>query len=169
MRLKILLIAIAVAALFVAGCGGGDSSGTGASTAGSGGDGTTTNTSGSSGKPLTKAEFISKSNAICQEVPKNFSAKLTTLEKENGSKKPPKAEENLKAAVPPLYTAIQELEALTPPKGEEEMAEEVIAALEVAAKGLEEKPTSELAGPKSPFNEFQEVSKKYGLTSCTGL
>lgn len=173
MRLKITLIGIAVLAILAVGCGGGGGDTTGGGTSATSGDSTSaTSDGGGSGKPLTKVEFISKGDAICQEVPKNYNKKLAELEEENkaeGKPKLSKSEENLKAAIPPLNVAIEEMEELTPPKGEEKQAEEIVDALEAAAKGVEEKPTSELSGPKSPFNEFQELTKKYGFTFCSGL
>jgi len=61
------------------------------------------------------------------------------------------------------------MEGVTPPPGEEQNLEELIASLESAAKGVEEKPTSELSGPKSPFAEFQKLSGEFGFETCEGL
>jgi hypothetical protein len=177
MRVKFILSVIVVMALVVAGCGGGDSSGTGSGTGAASTDGTSssedgttsTDTSDGSGKPLTKAEWAGKADAICQEVPKGYNEKLAELEEENGKKKLTLSEENLQAAVPPLLTAIEEMEELTPPKGEEKKVEEIIDALESAAKGVEEEPKSELSGPKSPFAEFQKLSGAYGMSFCSNL
>ena len=47
--------------------------------------------------------------------------------------------------------------------------EAIIAALEKAAEGLEKKPNSPLSGPKSPFAEFQKLTKAYGLAVCSQL
>jgi hypothetical protein len=168
MRLKLILIAGAIAAaIFVAGCGGGGGSTSEDTTAG-GGNATTAKSEAGESKPMTKTEFHTRVNEICIEVPRNYEEDLKKLEK--GGKKPSKAESNLKAAVPPLEAAIGEMkETVTPPPAEEQVLEEVVAALESAAKGLEEKPTSELSGPQSPFAEFQEVTKKSGFETCSGL
>ena len=87
-----------------------------------------------------KAALVKEGDEICSTVPQNYTAKLKALEKKNGGKKPSTKETNLKAAVPPLYTAIEEFEELTAPSGEEAKLAAIVAALEAAAKGLEEKP-----------------------------
>jgi hypothetical protein len=172
MRLKIILGSVLVVAILAAGCGGGDSSGgTGAGATGSTATGATTEgssaESGGNSKPLSKKAFIARGDAICAKVPAAYGEKLQEIEKENP--KASVAEKNLKAAVPPLYPAAEELAGLTPPKGDEEKAEAIVAALEAAAKGMEEKPTSKLAGAKSPFNEFQELTSAYGFKGCPQL
>lgn len=199
MRFKLIVGALLVLALVVTGCGGSDSSSGGSSAANTSSTGTTdgstgttdgtspTNASsndgttggdegkaegedGKSGKPLTKKEFIAEGESICQNIPVTYTELVTELEKEEkGKKKPSTAETNLKAAVPPIFSAVEEFENLTPPKGEEKQAEEIIDSLEAAGKGLEEEPTAPLSGPKSPYNEFQEVTKKYGLNFCSNL
>lgn len=119
-------------------------------------------------KPLTKTEFNTRVNEICIQVPPTYEEEVKKLEKEVG-KKPSKAELNLKAAIPPLESALEQMEFLTPPAGEEEAIEETTSALKAAIEGVEENPTSELSGPKSPFAEFQEVTKKRGFETCSGL
>ena len=116
-----------------------------------------------------KAALVKAGDEICSTVPQNYAAKLKALEKKNGGKKPSTKETNLKAAVPPLYTAIEEFEELSAPSGEEEKLAAIVAALEAAAKGLEAKPTSELSGPKSPFAEFQKLTGEYGFQVCSQL
>lgn len=127
---------------------------------------------GSGSGPLTKAQFIKQADAICQKVPLKYEEARQKLESEAESDKKPKpstAEINLAAAVPPLPEAAKEIEDLTPPTGDEAEAEAIVGALEAAAKGLEEKPNSELTGPKSPFAEFQKLTKAYGLQLCSRL
>jgi hypothetical protein len=169
MRLKLILIFGAIAtAIFVAGCGGG--SGTtseDATTAGGGNATTATNETASESKPMTKTEFHTRINEICIQVPPTYEEELKKLEK--GGKKPSKAESNLKAAIPPLEGAIEQMEGVNPPANEEKALEEMVTALKSAAKGVEENPTTELSGTKSPFAEFQALSKKLGFETCSGL
>lgn len=175
MRFKIVLIigSIALIALAVAACGGGSNSTSGGTTAAketapSEGSAKTTKSEGSSNsKRLTKAEFTTLVNESCIQVPPTYEENRKKLEK--GGKTPTKPEINLKAAVPPLYIALEEMKTLSPPAGEEGTLEEVISALEAAAKGLEAEPNSELSGPKSPFAEFQKVTKEKGFETCAGL
>ena len=127
--------------------------------------------SDSSTPPLTKAAFVKQGDAICEKVPNRYQARLKTLPKPQKSKSPKatKEEENLKAAVPPLRTASTELEELSPPTGDEQEAEAIVAAMEKGANGIEEEPGSELSGPKSPLAAFQKLTKEYGFKVCSGL
>jgi hypothetical protein len=181
MRLRIFLI-VGVVALLIAGCGGGDDSTSsgGTNSGGTTAEGTTATSDGNQttaqkgegageSKPLTKTEFTTRVNEICIQVPPTYEEELEKLEKAMGGKKPSKAETNLKAAVPPLDAAIDQMEAVTPPPGEEQNLEELIDALDSAARGVEAKPRSELSGPKSPFAEFQKLSKEFGFETCEGL
>lgn len=181
MRSKIVLIlgAIALISFAVAGCGGGGDSTSGSTTVSK--DATPSKettaskkdrktpkseTTGDS-KRMTSSEFRIRMNEACIQVPPSYKEKLKELEK--GGKKLTKAEITLKAAVPPLYDTIGLMESLKPPVNEEQKSEEVISALESAAKGLEAEPESELSGPKSPFAEFQKLTKEYGFETCAGL
>lgn len=119
-----------------------------------------------------KQKFVAAGDAICETVPKRYNAKLKSLGKEsskNGRPEPSTAEKNLKAAIPPLYLAIEEFEELTPPQGEERTFEAIVDALEEAAKDLEKEPSAELTGPKSPFAEFQKLTTGYGFEVCKNL
>jgi hypothetical protein len=191
MRLKIILGSVFVIAILVVGCGGGSgdsSSGTtggdtgalsNATTDGSGattnsemGEGTsgeerTSGEDGAESKPLSQVEFATRVNEICIQVPPGYKEELKKLEK--GGNKPSKEETTLKAAVPPIHAAIEQMESVTPPEGEEQKLEELVAALETAAKGLEEDPSLPLSGPQSSFDEFQKLTKKFNFQTCTGL
>lgn len=196
MRFKVILsCAFVIAVLVIAGCGGSDSSSSGGSKGESGStttaqsEGGETTEKGSEGgestdgespearaqreeeegKPLSPEEFNTRINEICIQVPPTYEEELKTLEKENGGKKPSKAETNLKAAIPPLESAIEQMKSVTPPASEEQTIEEVYSSLEDAVKGLEEEPKSELSGPKSPFAEFQKITKESGFETCSGL
>jgi hypothetical protein len=128
-------------------------------------------TSDSSTPPLTKAAFVKQGDAICEKVPSRYQARLKALPKPRKSKSPKaaKEEENLKAAVPPLRTASTEFEGLSPPTGDEQKAEAIVAALEKGADGIEASPGSELGGPKSPLAPFATLTKEYGFKVCSGL
>lgn len=173
MRLRMLILIVGAIAIFAAGCGGGDSTSGGTTaegtTAEGGGNSTTTGSEeGGESKPMTKSEFHTRINEICIQVPSTFEEELKELEKKVG-KKPSEAETNLKAAIPPLESSIEQMESVVPPPKEEKLLEEVIAALKAAVKGIEEKPTSELSGPKSPFAEFQKITKENEFETCSGL
>lgn len=179
MRFKFVFILGAIAALVIvaAGCGGGSNSTSSKSTTTASGSGKSTTTKSQAGKskneskgaskPLTKSQFKTRINEICIQVPPGYENELKELEK--SVKKPTKSEINLKAALPPLRSAVEQMETVEPPAGEEQTLQTVIDALVSAADGLEEKPTSELSGPKSPFAEFQKVTKELGFETCSGL
>jgi len=121
--------------------------------------------------PLTKAAFVKQGDAICEKVPNRYQARLKTLPKPQKSTSPQavKEEQNLKAAIPPLRTATAEFEELSPPSGDEQKAEAIVAALEKGADGVEAKPGSELSGPKSPLAPFATLTGEYGFKVCSGL
>jgi hypothetical protein len=190
---RMLSIAVLVMACFaLAACGGGDSTTGGDSgatsadteAAANSGDETSAD-SGSTEAPtvngpsLKKAEYIAKGDAICEKVPQGYQplfAKVTKeLEKEEKAQKrkiPSKEKEeetNLKAAVPPLHTAVEEFGKLGSPKGDEEIAQEVVDALQAAVDGLEADPSLPLTGKGSPFEEFVKVTQGYGFKFCPQL
>lgn len=180
MRFKFVLILgiFAALAIIAAGCGGGSdssSSTTASKESTPSGEATpakedVTSTKGEgsgNGKRMTSSEFRIRMNEACIQVPPTYKEELKKLKEE--VKAPTKAEINLKAAVPPLYSTISLMESLKPPANEEQKKEEVIDALESAAKGLEAEPESELSGPNSPFAEFQKLTKEYGFETCSGL
>lgn len=173
MRFKLIVLLGAIAAIVIvaAGCGGGSDSTSATSSETDGGKATTAKSENDettkAEKPLTKTEFNTRVNEICIQVPPTYEEELKKLEK--GGTKLSLTEKNLKAAVPPLYAAIEQMETVVPPAGEEEKLKKMISTLESAAKGLEAKPTSELSGPKSPFAEFQQASKELGFETCSGL
>ena len=125
-----------------------------------------------SGKPLSKAVFIKKGDAICAVVPNEYRTLAISLKKEREAAKKPQAtvqEIAEKAAVPPLEAAAAKLRSLNPPAGDVPELEAIAAALESAARGLQENPNSEFGGPKSPFAEFQKLTTEYGLKGCAKL
>lgn len=152
--------------------GSGDSESAESDGSGDSGSGEAQSAAQSSGKPLSKPAFIKQGDAVCAGVPTDFQSRLQSLEKEKEEANQPKAttaEIAEKAAIPPLYTAAVKLEELVPPSGDEQEAEAIIAALEKAAEGLEANPNAEFSGPKSPFAEFQALTKKYGFKTCNQL
>ena len=171
MRLSIILIVGAIT-LFAAGCGGGSDSTsgstTGATTGETGSEGNAKGATIANSNPANAKQFTAGMNEICEQVPVDYN-KLVQKLTNGGKKNVSTAELNLEAAVPPIHTAVEQMETVTPPDGEEQKLEKSIAALESAAEGLEDKPSSPLAGPKSPFAEFQKMTGKYGFQSCAAL
>jgi hypothetical protein len=162
------MVAVALGCMLLVGCGGGGGDDDTAGASG-GGDGSGASpTSSASGPPENKAQFIKQGDSICGKVPETYGKLRSKLE--NQSKKPPtKEEEIMKAAVPPLRTAAQELMDLGAPPGDEDLAAEIVDALEAAADGLEKNPQAPFTGPKSPFKEFIQLTQSYGFKGCPQL
>ena len=186
MRLSALLICVFLAVVVGVGCGSsGSSGGTGgsggetsseATTAGAetdsseGGDTSAGAEGESNAPPPSKKVFSKEAEAVCLKIPTGFEqrSKAVTKSMKKGQEPTP-AELKLKAAVPTDKLAIEELEALSPPAGDEQQVEAIIQSLENAVKGLEEDPEAEFTGPKSPFAEWQKLTKAYGLSYCSQL
>jgi hypothetical protein len=163
-----VVLAVMAIAAGLGGCGGSGDDGSG------GGDGSATSgeTSGSPEDPsisstsIPKAQYVKKGEEICTKVPEEFQKVVTKL--------PKKQQENPKvttpkAAIPPLRVASEEFAEMGAPDGDEEKAEEIVAALEAAGDGLEEEPEGELSGPKSSFAEFNKLTKQMGFKTCAEL
>lgn len=162
------------ACLALAACGGGDGDSSSADKGStSGDDGSTVATA--TGPTLKKAAYVKKGDAICQKIPKNFQPLYEDLlselkkKKKKLSKKAETEEINLKAAVPPIRNAAKEFQTMGVPKGEEELATEIVEALEAAGDGVEKDPNKPLTGPESSFVEFSKLTKKHGFTFCPQL
>jgi hypothetical protein len=175
MRSKIILLMAGFAVVLLAGCGsGGSSTGTTTSATKDPASAPAVDKTASSqtadadkSKLMNKTEFDVRLNEICIQVPPDYKEKLKALNEDG--KKHSKAEVNLKAAIPPLYMAVEQFESVKPPPNEKQVLAQMIVAMESAIVGLKKKPTSELSGPQSPFAEFQSVSTRYGLQTCSGL
>jgi hypothetical protein len=165
----VVLAVLAIAAIGI-GCGSsGDDSG------GGGDGGTASGEAGGGGSPddptvsstsIPKAQYVKKGEEICTKVPTEFEKLVEEL--------PKKQQENKKittpkAAIPPLRVASEEFAELGAPDGDEEKAEEIIAALEAAGDGLEKEPEGELSGPNSSFAEFNKLTKQMGFKTCAEI
>jgi len=159
-RLGTALIGLALLAVVAFGCGGG-------------GDDTTFSAAIDGFEPvLERAEFIEGGDAICRRLPRDYEASTQSLEQKNeaeGKGKPSAAEVGSEVVVPSLSVAVEEFKELPVPEGEERQTEEIIEALEAAKRGVEEKPTSKLAGPESPFDDFQNLTRAFGFELCNRL
>jgi hypothetical protein len=138
------LAALLALALLATGCGSGGGTSTAAATP-------------------SKAQYIKQGDAICRNVPVRYREALARLPKDQ------QKESITTLAVPVLRRATDEFEKLGAPVGDEQKAEAMVAALKAAADGLEEAPDGALNGPKSPFGEFNKLTKAYGFQVCSAL
>lgn len=143
--LRGLIVGGLLGMLVLAGCGGGD-------------DETTA---------LTKAQFISQGDEICQKANLRKSEELGVALKELG--KPGKKftaatqeELLLDVALPPLAQMTEELAALDAP--DEPQAAAVIEAYESTVAELEADPMSGTVG--NPFEPADEKAAAYGFKKC---
>jgi hypothetical protein len=128
--------------LAVGGCGGGDSS----------------------EATLTKKQFISRAESICQQAETEQLQKATKYLQEN-----PGAEEQdavIPAGLPPIEEELTQLEALGLPKGGEAEIEAFLEALDDALEKAKEDPESVLVQQGNPFGKPNQIAGKYGLKAC---
>jgi hypothetical protein len=132
-----------------------------------------------SGPTLKKAVYLKQGDEVCEKIPQTFQQLLPKVnaelkeeekkQKKKLSKKQGEEEVNLKAALPPIRTGVEEFAAIGSPEGDEEVAQEIVDTLQAAADGLEEDPSLPLVGKGSPFEDFVKVTKGYGFKTCPQL
>lgn len=115
---------------------------------------------------LTKKEFVTQANGICDKGRKEKDRLI------QGSFKDLKADpsneelENLVLNVlPPLEEAIQDLGELAPPDGDEETVDALIGEYEEALQKAKDEPAKVVR--EDPFDAPDEAAQNYGLTSCS--
>lgn len=138
---------IAALAVVVGGCGGG-------------GDSTTT---------LTKAQFVKKVDALCEEREKErtnkVSAIVSTL-KPNERLSNTRQTKMVEEIIFPSYDAmIKNVKSLEPPAGDEAKVNEIIKAMEKAQKKVEADPRQAVFSVVM-FEEANGLATKYGLKHC---
>jgi Flp pilus assembly protein TadD len=148
MKDRIALIAALLCAglaLVIAGCGGDDES--------------------SSSTSMTKDEFIAQADAICQAGKDALDAAGQQL-----GQNP--TDEQLRQAItdtviPTLEGEFDDIEALTPPAGDED---EVAAIIAAGRSGIDEAKDNPdrlfAAGQDSPFADANRLAQDYGLKVC---
>lgn len=127
---------------------------------------------GESGAPavastsVPKKQYAKQGDAICENVPAEYNKLLAKLPKKQQQNKKVAVP---KAAIPPLRTASQEFAQLGSPEGDQAKGQAIVDALEAAADAVEKDPSLPLAGPGSPFKEFNELTQKLGFKVCPQL
>jgi ABC-type glycerol-3-phosphate transport system substrate-binding protein len=171
-RIAALVFALVALALVAAGCGGG-----GDSTGGSSSADTTSSSSesgessgGESGSAApTKAAFIKEADAVCSKAEVKLSEEVVAFAKENGidieNEEEPsddqKTEIYEQIVLPNIAGQAKELEALTPPKGDEETIEELTSTLSEEAEDADPSDLDE-----NTFEDASKIAQEYGLHSC---
>lgn len=151
--LTAIIASLAVIALVAAGCGGGNNNGGGSVT------GSTS---------LTKAEFISKGDAICEKGEKKFPAEMEAFAQEHKvTKRISQAlgeEATQTVLVPSLQAQADQLARLGAPSGEEDEVEAIVGGLQgVLAEAEDDPSVIESAGQLA---EVANLAKSYGFEVC---
>jgi hypothetical protein len=138
---------IAATALAVAGCGGG-------------GDSTTA---------LTKAQFVKRVDALCEEREKERTDKVNAIAatlKPGQRLSNARQTEMVKTIIFPNYAKmIENVESLEPPKGDEAEIAAIVKAMKKAQKKVEADPRQAVFSVVM-FEEADELATKYGLKHC---
>lgn len=116
-----------------------------------------------------KEEFVQEANSICAQVEKQKGAVTTKVIKAipPGSEGTKKQAEQLFSVLLQIYAkGIDEIEALTPPDGEEAKVEEITAAMRDATKTAEEKVWPVLRNRYIAWGDVNKMVRKYGLKEC---
>lgn len=149
----------AIAALLLGGCGGSEGSEISVETG-----------------SLTKAQFIEKAEAICDEGDERFQDELSDFLRRNSDLGSSRSEREATAEelVDTIYLPIQEeqidrITALGAPSGDQE---EIAAILEAFREGLEEAESHPLRFVRAasvtylPFDRATKLAEAYGFTVC---
>lgn len=138
---------IAALAMVAGGCGGGSDSTT----------------------ALTKAQFVKKVDALCEEREKERTAKVSAIA---SSLKPGERLSNarqtkmVESIIFPSYAKmIENVESLEAPEGDQAEINEIIKAMEKAQNKVEADPRQAVFSVVM-FEEANSLAKKYGLLHC---
>jgi hypothetical protein len=148
-RLLVLLCTVPLVVVLVAGCGG--------------------DTEDSSAAPISKADFVKETEAICKKGQARLHAGFEALinEKEAHRSRLDEEEEWVRKVIAPNITReTSEIRALGTPKGEEEKVGRLLAAIEAGLHNLEENPQSVLASSAKTFSKAIKLETAYGLEVC---
>jgi hypothetical protein len=159
-RALVALFACLAVAAAVAGCGGG-----GDSTSGGG------ESSEASGPAPTKAAFVKEADGICRAADNELNEEVESYAEENGitlGKEPTKAQQEeiyKEVVLPNVGRQGEEIDALTPPEGDEDTVGEIVDALDEGVEEGEEDP-GQLVEGKSPLADASSKATAYGMKVC---
>jgi predicted small secreted protein len=146
-----LIAAVAMAALLLAGCGGGGED-------------------SSSGKSISKEDFIAKADAICEKGTKRLQAAIFAAVKKPQNLTKVSEADQIKivktAMVPNVSREVKELRALGIPDGDDEKVDAMIGALEEGVETAEQDPQAVTNSSDVVFGIASRIAGEYGLTAC---
>ena len=119
---------------------------------------------------LTKAEFISQGDAICEKGNKEIETGFEAFLKENGIKGEPSKAQGVELSetvlIPSVKSQSEELRDLGAPSGEEGEISAMLDALDEGVEEAEEDPEALLASESDPFGPANKMATEYGLKVC---
>lgn len=164
-RLKTTLATAVAIAIFALGCGSDESS-----TSSTSANSDSSSANGDSSSP-SKAEFVEQANAACQKEKKGALAKValyTRVHRSDGLSQEALAKRAFNSAI--LSTVEGEIDALqemTPPAGEEEAFQEMLAAKEAALRKAQKvELTAELPEINDLVTAPNKQIRSFGLDQC---
>ena len=120
---------------------------------------------GTDAAQLTKPQFLKKGNAICSRGTQQMNIAGRTTFKSPGH---PTAKETIafakKIAVPTQQRVLDQLRALSPPKGDEARVKAILAAAQAAVNKVRANPS--LLGGNNGSDKANQLARAYGLTAC---
>lgn len=116
---------------------------------------------------LTKAEFLQQGNAICAKGTEQIDAAGGTAFASPGN--PTEQETDAFASeivVPNVQEQIDQLRALSPPKGDGAQVKAILDRAQLAVDEVKANPR--LLGRDTASEEANRIARAYGLTACAG-
>jgi hypothetical protein len=118
------------------------------------------------GTAITKAEFITQADVICEETDARQAA---AVEAHLGSSNPNQHELEQaieKYALPPIKEEVDELEGLEVPAGERVQIRAILQGIKGAVRRAEADPGSVVSG-SGPFASVEKLGRKFGFAACS--
>ena len=141
-------------AVFAAGCGSDDGESDGSVTT----------------SDLTKAQFIAKSDAICndrrEKMQKEIGIYLNRSDTRNPEESDVVAATTEPVLIPGAQDQVDEIRALGAPAGEEEQVEALLDAMQQGVDSLDGKQFATFEEISGEFRQFDEMARRYGLEIC---
>jgi hypothetical protein len=119
-----------------------------------------------SSAPLTKAQFITKANALCAAAASQLAVALQPYAGIKSNPTPQEIAGFIKAYSSAVQTQINKTKALKPPKHDAAKITAILKADQGALNALKANPA--LLGGRSPFLAADSLARKYGLKDAPG-
>lgn len=115
-----------------------------------------------------KSEYVASVDAICGKVPRRFASRAQKAAAKAQKRGAGEVEDAYRQAiVRTLKQTAREIEALTPPPGDEQEVAALVAAMEKATRNIARQPLLDVGSETSVLTEFAKRSKRYGLARCS--